>query len=362
MKVVKLSNIQLGMLTIGFLYGSSAITNPAMIAKRDAWIALIISWIIGAGIILMVLCISKLNNGKSLNEILENCFGIILGRVIIILYIIFFIYKAAFNTFSFGIFMVTVTYPETPLVVIMGIFIVSTTYVVKCGLSTIGKISEVLAPLIPIPIFLVSISIVTMKNYTGFQPILLEIGPVVKSVASTISTVIGDFIAFLMILPYTNKQEGRSKAVFWGYFIIGLLLMVIVIRTLIVIGPVLLDSFVYPAHVAAQLIPTINIDPLVDVNLILGGGFKVTIFLYAVSKMISELFKIKNHRVFVSAFAILSIVVSLWFFPEATELRKWTGSWEIIMVNTPFQIILPVIMLIISIAKRYKTYNNSNKC
>ena len=354
MENVKLSNIELGLLTLGFLYGSSAISNPAMEAKRDAWFALILSWIIGSGFILMTLYISKLNNGKCFTEILYSCFGEVLGKFVTILYILFFLYKAAINTGLFGMFMAAVSYPETPFTVIMGVFLIAVIYVVRCGLGTLGKISEILVPLIPLQVLIVAISIVTMKNYSGFQPMFLEIAPIIRSIADVISNISGDFIVFLMILPYTNDEKGRLKAAFCGFAGVGFILIIIVIRNLKVIGPELIENFIYPAHVAAQLIPYISIDPLIDLNLLLGEGFKVSVFLYAASKAIGEFFNLDNHKSLVCAIATLVIVIADWLIPNGVELKRWISSWAIFIWTAPFQLVFPLAMLIISAIKSRK--------
>ncbi|MCX7924071.1 MAG: endospore germination permease [Clostridia bacterium] len=360
MKEVKLSNIQLGLLTFGFLYGSTAILNPAMGAKRDAWIALILGWFTGFIFILGYLYISKLNQGKTLNEILEECFGKVLGKLAIAFYILFFLYKAVINIRGFGEFMAIVSYPETPLIFLMSVFMLAVIYVVKSGLATIGRLAEMLVPLMPIPILVVASSMVTMKNYSGFQPVLLEIAPVIKGAAGVVSTIFGDFILFLMVLPYTNKVKGRFKSSLLALMLLGVLLMIIVVRNLIVIGPVLIEHFIYAAHVSAQLVPGMNIDPLVDVNLLLGGGFKVALCLYAVTKATAELFKVESYKPLVSAFAVLAIVLAFWIIPSSIELRRWSGSLSIILVTIPAHVILPLAMLIVSIIKQSKKRKNLN--
>ncbi len=351
MKEVKISNIQLGMLTFGFLYGSTAVANPAVAAKRDGWIALILGWTIGAFLILMYIHISKLNYRKNLNEILDACLGKVLGKVIMMLYILFFIYKAAINTRAFGEFMAIVSYPETPLIFLMSAFIIAAIYLAKSGLETIGRVAEIFVPLLPIPIIIVTTSMVTMKDYTGFEPVLLEVLPVIKSAAGIISTIVGDFIVFLMILPYTNSKKGRVRSTLWAYLSLGVFIMIIVVRNIKVIGPVLLEHFNYPAHVAAQLIPGLNIDPLIDINLLLGGGFKTVVFLYAAAKATAEMFKIDDYKPLVFAFAVFVLVTSFWIVPNAVELKRWNGSVAIILITIPFQVILPLAIFFISMIK-----------
>jgi spore germination protein KB len=155
-----------------------------------------------------------------------------------------------------------------------------------------------------------------------------------------------------MILPHTNSEKGRLKATLWGYLSLGVIIMIIAVRNIIVIGPVLLEHFIYTAHIAAQLIPGISIDPLIDISLLLGGGFKTGVFLYAAVKATAEVFGIDEYKPLVWAFALFVIVASYWIVPDAVELKRWNGSLAIILLTIPFQVILPLAIFITSAVKR----------
>jgi spore germination protein KB len=351
MSNVKLSNFQLALIAIGFFHGSTGIANPAMGAKRDSWLAVILGTIGGFLIITMHLYLSQLNRGKNLLEIIEYCFGKTTGKCLSIIYILYFMHNAVLNTRSFGEFMVTVSYPETPIIVLILVLIIVSVYAARSGLSVIGKSCEVLVPLLPLATSIVTLSLLNITDFTGFKPFLLEIPPVIKGALDIVSSIFADYIVFLMILPYTNSEKGRFKSTYWAVGITGLMLLVISSRNLQIIGPALSEYVRYPSHVAAQLIPAISIDPLVDMNLLIGGGIKVLVSLYAISKITAEIFRIE-YRPLVPAFGLLLVVLAFWMFPNAIELYRWEKSFGGIIVGMPLQIFFPLILLIISLIRK----------
>lgn len=356
----KISNIQLGLMAFASFYGSTAIFNGALGAKRDAWIASILSWVIGIVLVTIILVISKLNNGKNLVEILDSCFGKILGKMIAFFYVLYFLYIASMNIRGFGEFMVTVSYDATPLVVLMAIEAIVVVYAARSGLATMGRTAELFVPFIPIPILIMSYSIISIHDISVFKPILTQIKPVIMATSITTATIYGDFLPFLMILPYTNKEKGRFGAVYSALWVIGVLHLLIVVRESMLIGPGLFESIMFPIHVAAQMLKVINMDPFIDINLLFGGSFKILTHLYAATKIVAELFGVEDEKPLVCAFAVFVFTMANWLFPNLVQMQKYLNSVANILPRVPFQIVFPIIILIISIVKLYMKPTDQN--
>lgn len=354
MNHVKISNYQLALIAIAYFFGSSTISNPGISAKRDAWLAVILGILFSFLLITIYLFLSKINKRRNLVEIAEYCFGKIAGRIICAIYILFFLYNAAYNTRTFSEFIVTVSFPDTPLIAIILLLSICAFYLARSGLSTMGKVSEILTPVLPIAVIIVTTSLVYVSDYTGFKPMFLEIPAIFSSAIDITSNVFGDFVVFLMILPYTNDIKGRFKATYWAIFVTGLMTLIIATRNIQIIGPALSDYIQYPSHIAAQLIPGISIDVLVDINILIGSIVKVAVSLYAMSKITSQIFNIKEFKPVVTAFALFNIPVTFWIFPNAMDIFEWAKSLGDTLISLPVQLIIPVIMLIITIIKNKK--------
>lgn len=354
MKEVKISNLQYGLLVFTFFFGSTLIYNPAESTKTDAWITMILGTIGGLVLITMFLYIAKLNSGKTLTEILENCFGKVFGKVISIYYIIFYLYKSSLNTRLFVGFMNSVSFTETPVIVIFIVLSIATLYSARGGLTVIGKTSEILAPLLLLSSLIISTSIFTIKDFTSFTPILLEIAPVIKSAVNLLSTVFGDIFIFLLITPYINSKNGLFKTTYWVTFIFFLIVESSILRNIIVVGP-LMGTLTYTSHVSAQLIPTINIEPIIDISLLIGVGFKIVICLYAVSKITADIFKLEEYKPILTAFAVLNIALGYIILPKNADVFiDWTKSYGQDFIAFLPDLFFPLLMLVISIVKNRK--------
>jgi spore germination protein KB len=248
--------------------------------------------------------------------------------------------------------MITASYVDVPLYILIGVLILVCVYVVRSGLETIGRLSELFVLIVPVSALIVFSSIITMGKYTGFEPMLLEIAPIIKGGVASAVTGYGDFIAFLMILPDTNDEKGRFKSIYIAMIAIGLTVMSIVTRNIMLLGPELLSYFTYPSAVAAQMIPGISIDPIIDVNLVIGGGTRIVVYLYAATKMTAEVFEFEDYKPLVCAFATFVFVAAYWVFHNSVEAYKWTIGISNIIYCIPSKVILPIIILIISIVKK----------
>lgn len=353
MKDVKISNIQLGLLIIGFLYGNVGILNAVFIVRRDAWLATILTLIVGLIMVTVYLHISRLNPGKSLIGILQGCFGKVIGTFIASLYLFTYFHLASMNLRGMGDFMTTVTYPETPLPFILTLMLSVIFYAVKSGIDIIGRISEILVPVILLLILLMTFSMVTVHDFGAFLP-FMENGAAAffKDTAGIITFPYGDLFAFLSIYPYLNDQNSKFKATYIAVISAGILFLIIVVRNIVVLGPNIILNTTFSADVIAKLIPGISIEPLVDIILLITGGLKISVFLYVVAKGVAEIFNIEDYKPLVSAFSLFILVMAQWVFPNTIyEVNYLRGSANVYFVY-PLHIAVPLLVLVISLVKR----------
>ena len=85
-----------------------------------------------------------LNPSRTLVEILRDRFGNAIGSVVAVFYIWYFIHLASLVFRDFGSFLVTTTYPRTPMEVIIALFALSIIYAANSGIEVMGRISETL--------------------------------------------------------------------------------------------------------------------------------------------------------------------------------------------------------------------------
>ena len=351
-KDVKISSYQLIGIMIGFLYG--IVVNPTVGAKENAWIVFLAAWAVGYVLLSMYLAISKSNPGLNLIEILRSCFGKYIGNAIGLLYVWYFIHLAAIILRNFGEFDVAVIYAETPIIFLNICSMLVVIYAARSGIEVMGRSAEVVATIIPVTVILVFLFIYPAIDINNIFPILKDgIRPLLGSFLSTITFPFGELVVFLMIFPHLNDSKKLVKSSLIRLTIMGFILFIVTFRDLLVLGPNMFSRIVFPSAITAKLIPNLNVDPIIFLNQLIGGGIKITILLYCGSSALTQIFNLKNYKIFVIPLAIIIVALSEWLYKSSMETINWSIN-NYAYYAIPFQLIIPGILLVISLVKRKK--------
>jgi len=228
MEKTRISGIQLFLLLSGFLFGSAVILAPARGAGKDAWLAMLLGGASGVLLMWVYATIAFLNPSKTLVDILKEKLGNVFGSIISVLYIWYFIHLASLVFRDFGEFICSTTYLETPITVVIGLFAIVLLYVVSSDIEVMGRLSELLVPAIPLVVSIISLSLITMHDFTAFLPILENgMKPVLKAAFSFTTFPFGETVAFLMLFPHLNRKEKLKRIVVISALVSTLLAIII---------------------------------------------------------------------------------------------------------------------------------------
>lgn len=357
MEKARISSIQLFLLLFGFLFGSTVILHPTSSAKNDAWLAILLGGVGGALLMGIYVAIALLNPSRTLVEILRDRFGKFVGNAVSILYIWYFIHIASLVFRNFGEFIATVTFPETPMIVVIGLFAVLLVYEVNSGVEVMGRLSELFVPVIPVVVLIISLSLITTRDFTAFLPMLENgMAPVLNAAFGFITFPFGETIAFLMLFPHLNKKGNLKKVTALSLLFKVALSLSIFIRDISVLGSDLMYQATFTPHLTALLIPGLNVEPLVDINLLIGGGIKISVCIYAAVKALSQVLGINDYRKLTAAITTFCVVLSIWVYENVLEMFSWVEKvWP--YYSIPFQIVIPLLLLFLSLRKRNEPSN-----
>jgi len=352
MEKTRISSIQLFLLLTGFLFGSTVILAPAKGAKHDAWLSILLGGAGGTLLMGVYAAIASLNPSKTLVDILREKMGKVGGNIIAVLYIWYFIHLASLVFRDFGEFICTVTFPETPMVVVIGLFAFVLLYAINSGIEVMGRLSELLVPVIPLLALVICLSLINIHDFTAFLPILENgLSPVLKAAFDLLSFPFGETVAFLMLFPHLNKKENLKKVVLVSAAFSTLLTMIIFFRDIFVLGHDLMDRSTFIPHLTSLLIPELNVDPLVDINLLIGGGTKIGVCIYAATRALSQIAGIEDYRNLTGAITTFCVVLSIWVHENVLDLFSWTEKvWP--YYSFPFQVVIPLLLLFMSLKKK----------
>jgi spore germination protein KB len=356
----KISSLQLFYLMTGYVLGTAIILGLGTTVKQDAWLFILIG-ILG-GLVLMAVFsqLSSYYPGDTLVQMLPKIIGKYLSYPVALLYIFHFTYSAARASRELGDLIVTTILSETPMIVVIGSFMVLMIYCLLGGVETFGRMAEIVFPvyifaLILIWILLVSVPEFNLKNLTpvlGMGPM-----PLLKSAIPTaINFPFGETIVIMMFYPFLNKSGNQKKVGMLSILIGGLLLIFNSIMMISVLGPEIYSKDLFTLLAATQMVSIADFlerfDALVILMMVTGVFFKMGGFTLGAALGISQLFKLKQTHSVVLALGTIIPPLALISASSYVEHLEFGFKFYVPYIHTILQIILPVMLLLIAFIKK----------
>ncbi|MGG3451536.1 GerAB/ArcD/ProY family transporter [Domibacillus aminovorans] len=362
MEKAKMSAYQLFTLILLFEIGT-AIYNPlAVDAKQDAWLAILIAMAGGFCLFFIYYGLYHYYPDLSPMEYMQILLGSVLGKILAFFFVLYFMYVAASILRAFGVMLVTIAYPATPLFIINALFILVIVHTVYKGIEVIARTSEVLFVamglllLSGLFLFIVSGTI----HIENLKPVLEEgLSPVIKTAfTDTLYFPFGQMVAFAMIFPYVKEREKVKRTGLWAMGMGGLILALVAAINISVLGVNLTTDAQFPFLASIQSIEVAGFLERLDVYFILfvmiGGFFKISIFFYAAVMGASHLFHVKHPSRLVYPMGIVILYLSMAIASNYTEYMQEWRTVFLPYIDRPFQAVIPVLLLIIAFFKNRK--------
>lgn len=362
MEKAKISTYQLFVLMLLFELGSALLLPLAMDAKKDAWIAIILGMIGGMFLFMLFYRLSQFYPDKLPTTYAQILVGKVVGRPLSFLYMLYFAYLAARILRDFGVMLVTFAYPETPLFIVNALLIIVVVYTVRKGIEVLGRTGELLFVLMYLLaitgfILIVVSGVIDLNN---LKPLLEDgISPVLKAAATQVLFFpFGETVVFAMIFPYLKNPRKAKVAGLCAIGLSGINLSLVMGINISVLGVELATRASFPLLTTIQLIQVAEFIERLDIffmlALIIGGFFKIGIFFYAVVSGIANLFTIDNPSRLCFPIGLVVLLFSITMASNFAEHLREGYKFVPLYLHLPFQIIIPLALLIIAFIKNRK--------
>lgn len=353
--MLRLNKTQLFCLMMLFEIGSTTLFVLGIDAKQDAWVSILISIPLGLILLNIYLKISKISYKENFAEIIIKVLGKYIGYPLVFFYGLYFIYIFTRNIRDFTELISITFLPDTPFIVINIIFVLCIIYVLTFGLEVLGRTSEINFPILLI--FILSAYIfISASGYFNIDQLKPMLSNDIKTILTPVFSQLiffpfGEIIVFLMFWCYVNPIESVNKISSIAIITSGIILTLTTVITLCVLGPTVASYVTIPFLEVIKLINIAdiitNLDAIGIAIIFIGGFYKATIFLYGGVLAFSTLFKLKNYNWLL----ILICIAVSWYskvFEPNYSYHVWLGlKMTPIYIHLPFQIIIPVMLLII---------------
>ena len=346
-------------LVILYLMGSTVLVGTGGAAKKDMWLAMIIAIVLAIPLFLFYSKLLASFPGKNIYDITELAFGKLLGKIIILLYTWYALHLGALVLNNYGEFINIVGLPDTPMIVPVMFFGILCAWVVKEGIEVLGRWGELYIAFFLGVLFITIFFAIPTMDINRIRPVLEEgLTPLIKGTIGIFAFPYAEAVMFTMITPFYKDKKAIYKIYIYGLLWAGIILLVIVFRNLLTIGPDKITMHYYPSYIAVGLI---NIGDfiqraqiLITVAFLITGFIKISICLLAAVNGVAKLFNINEYRNIVVPVTILMLNLSFIVYENIMQTVTWAP--EIYPYYAAiFQIILPVIIYICASLRTRKT-------
>lgn len=361
MEKAKISAQQLFVLIVLFEIGSAILVPLAIDAKQDAWLAILIGLAGGCCLFMVYHGLYSYYPDIPLTEYVQKILGSVLGKILAFFYVLYFMYISARVLRDFGELLVTAFYPETPLFVMNALMTIVVVYAVRKGIEVLARTGELLFAIMVLLgiIGLILIAIAGIIHISNLQPVLEEgLKPVIKTSFTTLYFPFGEVIVFTMILPFLNRTEKAKKTGLLALGLSGILLALIMAVNISVLGVSLVSRSQFPLLSTIQTIEVAGFLERLDVTFmlssVLGGFFKIGLFFYASVAGTANLFKIKESSKLAYPMGLVVLLLSITIASNFSEHVHEGLKVVPLYVHLPFQVLIPLLLLLIAFLKNRK--------
>jgi len=347
----KISNFQLSVLIVGFVFGSSVIISPGGGAGHDAWIAVALGVMEGLLIAWIFTALARQFKDKTIIEITSLVYGKILGKCISVLFIWYLFHLGALVLNNYSRFFNLQIYLATPKTITLLLLMLVCASTVGRGIEVIARLSLILVAITSLVAVADTLLLIPHMDLNNLMPILdVPIGQLLWASHGAASFPFAETVAFLMVLAFIDKPEKGPAAVSRGILIGGFFMTMVVARNTAALGQ-MISITNYPTYIAAQVIDIgdilTRVEVLVAINLITMGFIKISVLLYGTVLGLAQVFNLRSYRPIILPVGILMVILALTNVGNTLEMLDFTNKGYPIYA-VPFQIGIPLLTLVIA--------------
>lgn len=325
-------------------------TYASEIAKEAGWIAIIVA------IIPVILLIYMFNNifskypNNGLDEIFEIVLGKIIGKIIIVFYILWILFLFALYLRYFCERFLSTILVDTPVEFMLLVMLGFLFYIIKNNIEAFARMSELFLFIflgIFILVFLIMLPDIKLSN---LYPVTIYDVPAIFKASTVIFSLVA-YLTFMFFLGDKINHKGSIKKYglrfAWINTILGIMLTVTVIG---VLGANLTPKFPIPYFTVIKSIEILNtierVESIFIAIWVINDCIILGMFAYILLSLLQRFSKTDNTRIFIAPLIFFSYVAALYIASSSLELRDFSKQIAG-TVNNITGFIIPFIVFII---------------
>ncbi|WP_071392982.1 GerAB/ArcD/ProY family transporter [Bacillus tuaregi] len=349
-------------MVIIFSIGSSVILAPSILAgtaRQDGWLSYFIAIVTGLGFLYIYNLLASLYPELSFVEYSRKILGKWIGSIIAILFLTYIFLVCSTLLREIGEFITINVLVETPIQIIMIMFLITSLIGIRLGIEVIGRTAMIFFPWIIGLFTLLFLFLIPEYELINIQPVFEEgIKPILKGSYHTLALPFLELSIFLMIVPYVVKKDKVKKAFYSGALIGGMIIFFLVLLTFISLGPDTTNRQMYSTYLMGKKISIGDfierIEIIVAIIWFLSIYFKLTLCYYSLVLGLAQLFKLNSYQILAFPLGILIISFSILQYPNISLFKE-----ALMKTLVPYSLftcfIIPLLLLTIGKIKKQRS-------
>lgn len=294
-----------------------------MIAGRDAWLSIIGGWFLDMLLAIVYGYMGIRFAGQNFVQYSITILGKYIGRIVGILFPLFFLLVSAVLIQGLSQLINTVFLPKTPLnIIIISAFLIIG-YGARKGIEVIVRVAELLGPVYLFSIIILIFLLIPVSDINHLKP-QFDKGIYPFLVGSPFMlTFYGICIMMAMLIPLCNKPENGFIAKFYSVSLGAFFAGAVVVFSVAVFG---FEQIKFSYAPGLMLTRMINVADFIErfevlwMMIVIGGGILASAnLIWASSSGIAQIAGIKDYKPLVYPIILISLILSITSFKNNIE-------------------------------------------
>lgn len=341
----------ISMLTI-FVAAHAFLNYPQLVSEESmeaAWMEPIISGVIALMAFLIAdTLFRKFFPRMDILEVVKTTFGKVVGVAFAVIVAAYFIWLTAFFMRQFAETVVTTVLPNTPIIVILFVFVLTVSYVATCGLEAIVRVGQLFFPVLALAIITMVVLTLNWWHPVLLFPILGSGVPTVLKSGLEDSTVFMNVFLLYIIYPHAQDYRDLRRVGVWSTIWAVLLLTGFILAYHMVFAPEEATKLSSPMYSMARLIHLgrfiQRVESVYVFIWVAAAVVKLSITLWAAAYVLSSAFTWPSYRPIIPAIGLLAFAGSF-LGTDIVQVVRVEGDIQMTWMWIPV-FVLPIVLLL----------------
>lgn len=342
--------------------GAAILIVPAsltQVVKQDAWVAAVLGVLVGLLLAKFYITVGNISPKLSLVQLIEKVLGKYVGKIIVILFLIFTYLSGTGLLYFLGDFMRTEVMPETPIVAFGGLFMIVIMFGTYLGIETFARSSEILFPIFFLLFIFLVVFISPQVDIKHLEPVLnSNPKPLINGILIFISEFAFPLVVLLMIFPVAiNVPKSGTKGFYIGAIAGGYFNN---LDYFMCLSSWYTDTAhrVFPSYAMAQRISIGNFIQRIEITMallwIITLYVRIYFYFHVTVVGTAQLLKLKNYRSLILPLGLSMVALSQTIHTDVVHQLKFNKEiW--IPYSATFALLLPLVLLIVAKIRKIKS-------